>query len=52
MSGLSDYLVQILHPLPTIGLYPSIYGDAIMPLKPKLQGYIRNGDAVEQIRNR
>ncbi len=31
MSGLSDYLIQILDPLPTIGLYPSIYGDAIMP---------------------
>jgi hypothetical protein len=31
MSGLSDYLLQILDPIPQIGLYPSISGDAITP---------------------
>ena len=52
LSGVSLYLMQILDPIPDIGLYPSIYGDSIMPLTPTIQGYIRNADFIESIRNR
>ena len=52
LSGVSSYLMQILAPIPEIGLYPSIYGDSIMPLTPTIQGYIRNPDIIEGIRNR
>jgi hypothetical protein len=52
LSGVSSYLMQILAPIPEIGLYPSIYGDSIMPLTPTIQGYIHNPDIIEGMRNR
>jgi hypothetical protein len=51
-SGASSYLMQILEPIPEIGLFPSIYGDSIISLTLTIQGYIRNMDDIESIRNR
>jgi len=52
MSGLTDYLIEILDPIAEINLYPTVYGDAIFPLTPVTQGYIRNPDPIERIRNK
>jgi len=52
MSGLVPYLIEILDPIPGLNLYPSIYGDAIFPLTAVTQGYIRDPDPIERIRNK
>ena len=52
MSGISSYLLNILQIILELGLYPSLYGDAIMPLTPTIQSYVRNPTVVEDIWNR
>jgi hypothetical protein len=52
LSGISAFLMQILDPILELGLFPSIYGDSVLPLTPTIQGYIRNPDFIEGIRNR
>ncbi len=51
LSGISAYLMQIIDPIPELGLFPIIYSDSIMPLTHTIQGYIRNPDFIEGIRN-
>jgi hypothetical protein len=45
LSGISDYLLQLLNPMHSHGLFPSLFGDSIMQLTPVIQSYsrIQNG---------
>ena len=51
LSGLSDYLIGFLYVLPG-GIFPSLYGDAIMQLTPVIKNYFRNPSEREEVWNR
>jgi hypothetical protein len=41
LSGISDYLLQLLNPMHSHGLFPTLFGDSIMQLTPVIQSYCR-----------
>jgi hypothetical protein len=41
LSRISDYLLHILNPMHSHGLFPSLFGDSIMQLTPVIQSYCR-----------
>ena len=52
VSGLNDYLNEILDVLPGIGIFLSLYGDASMQLTQVIQNYFRNPNEREEVWNR
>jgi hypothetical protein len=48
LSGLVDYLMHLLEPMPAHNLYPSLFGDSITQLSPVTQSYA----TVDSPRNR
>jgi hypothetical protein len=49
LSGLSDYLLSLLQPMPSHNLYPTVFGDSIMQLTPVIQSYPRTDSARSRI---